>query len=49
MSLRNLQRHEFFHIVASSGTGDLAGISGTGGMATDAEGTHRIWFEYALP
>ncbi|MCX5589042.1 DUF3224 domain-containing protein [Streptomyces erythrochromogenes] len=39
---------EFFHIVPSSGTGDLAGISGAGGMAVDADGTHRIWFDYQL-
>ncbi|MEV6583209.1 DUF3224 domain-containing protein [Streptomyces sp. NPDC051582] len=39
---------EFFTIVASSGTADLAGISGTGGMAVDADGTHRIWFDYGL-
>ncbi|MFI9824134.1 DUF3224 domain-containing protein [Streptomyces sp. NPDC052013] len=39
---------EFFTIVPTSGTGDLAGISGTGGMTVDADGTHRIWFEYEL-
>jgi uncharacterized protein DUF3224 len=39
---------EFFLIVPSSGTGDLAGISGTGGMAVDPDGTHRIWFDYQL-
>jgi len=39
---------EFFTIVPTSGTGELAGISGTGGMAVDADGTHRIWFEYEL-
>lgn len=39
---------EFFHIVPASGTGDLAGISGTGGLAVDADGTHRIWLEYEL-
>ena len=39
---------EFFTIVPTSGTGDLAGISGSGGMAIDADGTHRIWFEYEL-
>ncbi|WP_330461053.1 DUF3224 domain-containing protein [Streptomyces sp. NBC_00820] len=37
---------EFFTVVPSSGTGELAGISGTGGMTVDAEGTHRIWFDY---
>ncbi|MEU3838697.1 DUF3224 domain-containing protein [Streptomyces sp. NPDC028635] len=39
---------EFFSIVPSSGTGELAGISGTGGMAVDADGTHRIWFDYQV-
>ncbi|MGW8780618.1 DUF3224 domain-containing protein [Streptomyces sp. NPDC055796] len=39
---------EFFTIVPSSGTAGLAGISGDGGMAVDADGTHRIWFEYRL-
>jgi Protein of unknown function (DUF3224) len=39
---------EFFTIVPTSGTGDLAGIRGNGGMAIDADGTHRIWFEYEL-
>jgi hypothetical protein len=37
-----------FRIVPSSGTGLLAGIHGTGGMAIDADGTHRIWFDYDL-
>ena len=39
---------EYFLIVPSSGTGELAGISGTGGLTIDAEGTHRVWFEYGL-
>jgi hypothetical protein len=39
---------EFFIIVPASGTGELAGISGAGGMAVDADGTHRIWFDYEL-
>jgi hypothetical protein len=39
---------EFFTIVPTSGTGELAGIRGSGGMAIDADGTHRIWFEYEL-
>ncbi|AIS02154.1 DUF3224 domain-containing protein [Streptomyces glaucescens] len=38
----------FFTVVPSSGTGELAGISGTGGIAVDADGTHRVWFEYEL-
>ncbi|WP_251096193.1 DUF3224 domain-containing protein [Streptomyces sp. Caat 7-52] len=39
---------EFFTIVPSSGTRELAGISGSGGMTVDADGTHRMWFEYQL-
>ncbi|GAA2238759.1 hypothetical protein GCM10010430_19770 [Kitasatospora cystarginea] len=39
---------EFFTIVPSSGTGELAGISGSGGLVVEADGTHRIWFEYQL-
>ncbi|MBN0044757.1 DUF3224 domain-containing protein [Streptomyces actuosus] len=39
---------EFFTVVPASGTGELAGISGAGGMAVDTDGTHRLWFEYRL-
>ncbi|MFD7816148.1 DUF3224 domain-containing protein [Streptomyces sp. NPDC059785] len=39
---------EFFTIVPSSGTGELAGISGTGGITVDTDGTHRIWFDCQL-
>ncbi|MFL6124743.1 DUF3224 domain-containing protein [Actinophytocola sp.] len=39
---------EFFVIVAASGTGGLAGITGTGGLAVDPDGTHRVWFDYEL-
>ncbi|MGW1739172.1 DUF3224 domain-containing protein [Nocardia sp. NPDC001965] len=39
---------EFFTIVPGSGTAELAGISGAGGMSVDADGTHRIWFDYEL-
>ena len=35
-------------IVPGSGAGALAGIRGTGGMAIDADGTHRIWFDYEV-
>jgi hypothetical protein len=38
----------YFTIVPSSGTGELAGISGTGDLAIDAGGTHRIWLDYEL-
>jgi hypothetical protein len=39
---------EFFAIVASSGTAELAGIRGTGGLAVDPDGTHRVWLVYEL-
>ncbi|CAM5319220.1 DUF3224 domain-containing protein [Streptomyces canus] len=39
---------EFFTIVPSSGIGDLVGISGTGALAVDADGTHRIRLDYEL-
>ncbi len=39
---------EFFTIVPGSGTGELAGIRGAGGMTIDPDGTHRIWFDYEL-
>ncbi|MFB7668669.1 DUF3224 domain-containing protein [Kitasatospora sp. NPDC056138] len=39
---------EFFTVVPGSGTGELAGISGTGGIAVDADGTHRIWFDFEI-
>jgi len=39
---------EFFVIVPASGTGALAGVTGTDGVAVDAEGTHRIWPDYEL-
>ncbi|MEU6958382.1 DUF3224 domain-containing protein [Streptomyces chrestomyceticus] len=39
---------EFFVIVPGGGKGTPAGISGTGGVAVGADGTHRIWFDYKL-
>jgi endoglucanase Acf2 len=39
---------EVFFIVPHSGTGDLATITGSGGIAIDADGTHRIHFDYQL-
>ncbi|GAA4415626.1 DUF3224 domain-containing protein [Actinokineospora soli] len=39
---------EFFAIVPGSGTGELAGITGAGGMSVDADGTHRVWFDYEI-
>ncbi len=40
--------NETFSIVDGSGTGELAGIAGVGGMAVDEDGTHRMWFDYEL-
>lgn len=40
---------ESFTIIPSSGTGELAGISGGGGITVEADGTHHIWFDYRLP
>lgn len=39
---------KIFRIMPASGTDRLAGIHGTGGMAIEADGTHRIWFDYEL-
>lgn len=39
---------ELFAIAEGSGTGDLAGIAGGGGMAVDEDGTHRVWFDWSL-
>ena len=40
--------HEFFLVVPGSGTGELAGIRGGGSMVVDADGTHRVMFDYEL-
>ncbi|MGZ4613786.1 MAG: DUF3224 domain-containing protein [Kineosporiaceae bacterium] len=39
---------QFFVLVPTSGSGELAGITGTGGLAIDPDGTHRFWLEYRL-
>ena len=39
---------EYFAIVPSSGTGQLSGITGAGGLVIDADGTHRIWLEFEI-
>jgi hypothetical protein len=39
---------EYFAIVPLSGTADLAGITGTGGLTVDADGTHRVWFDFEI-
>lgn len=41
--------NEVFLIVPHSGTGDLTGVRGGGGIAIDADGTHRIWFDLQAP
>jgi hypothetical protein len=39
---------EFFTIVPGSGTGELEGITGSGGLR--AEGSeHELWFDYEMP
>ena len=40
--------HELFVIVPGSGTGGLAGITGTGALVIDADGTHRITLDYEI-
>ncbi len=40
--------NEYFLIVPGSGTGALAGITGTGALEIDAEGVHTMTFEYTL-
>jgi hypothetical protein len=40
---------EYFAIVPSSGTGELAGITGTGTLTVTEDGTHGITFDYELP
>ncbi len=39
---------EFFLIVPSSGTRELEGITGTGGITIDSNGTHRLWIDYEI-
>ena len=40
---------EHFAVAQGSGTGDLTGIAGTGGMTVDDDGTHRVWFDWTVP
>ncbi len=39
---------ELLVIAPGSGSGDLAGITGTGSMRIDADGTHRVFLDYEL-
>jgi hypothetical protein len=41
--------HHLMVIVPSSGTGDLAGITGTGSLDIDPDGTHHFTLDYELP
>lgn len=48
-STRGAERiDEAFVIVPGSGTGGLAGIGGSAVLTVDADGTHRVWFDYTL-
>lgn len=40
--------NEFFAIVDGSGTGDLRGLYGAGGITIDPAGTHGIWLDYEI-
>jgi hypothetical protein len=40
--------HELLVIAPGSGSGDLAGITGTGSMKVDEDGTHRLLLDYEL-
>ncbi len=40
--------HEYFLVVPGSGTDELAGISGSGAMSVDPDGTHRIELDIDL-
>lgn len=40
---------ELLVIVPGSGTGGLVGISGTGSIVIDPDGTHHLNLDYALP
>lgn len=41
--------HELVVIVPESGTGGLAGITGSGALHIDPDGTHHFDFDYELP
>jgi hypothetical protein len=40
--------HPLVVIVPGSGTGELEGLAGTGEIAVDADGTHRLTLDYEL-
>jgi hypothetical protein len=35
----------WLHVVPGSGTGELEGLTGSGALEVDEDGTHRIWVE----
>lgn len=41
--------HHLMVIVPTSGTGELAGITGTGSLDIDPDGTHHFTLDYELP
>jgi hypothetical protein len=41
--------HHLMVIVPASGTGELAGITGTGSLDIDTDGTHHLSLDYELP
>lgn len=45
---RGERLHELFVIVPGSGTGGLAGVTGTGSMVIDSDGTHRVTLDYEI-
>jgi hypothetical protein len=48
-STRGSDRYdEHFRVVPGSGTGELAGIDGGGALVIDADGTHRMRFDYTV-
>jgi hypothetical protein len=40
--------HELMVIAPGSGSGELAGITGTGAMVVDDDGTHRVVLDYEI-
>ena len=36
------------HLEDDHRPGQLAGITGDGGLSVDPDGTHRIWLEYQI-
>jgi Protein of unknown function (DUF3224) len=47
-TLGTTREAELLIIVPGSGTEELTGITGNGGLSVDDDGTHRIWFDYKV-